>query len=31
MKEALELINTHPFERSSLLEAVKELKETIYI
>ena len=31
MKEALELLNTHPFERDSLLEVVKELKETIYI
>lgn len=31
MKDALELLNTHPFEKESLLESVKELKKTIYI
>lgn len=31
MNEALELLNTHPFEKETLMEAVQELKTTIYI
>lgn len=31
MNEALELINTHPFEQESLIESAKEIKKQIYI
>lgn len=30
MEAAIELINTHPFEKENLLESVKEIKELIY-
>ena len=30
MTEALELLNTHPFERESLMESVQDIKELIY-
>lgn len=30
MTEALQLLNTHPFEKESLIESAKELKELIY-
>ena len=30
MDAALELINTHPFERETLMESVAKIKELIY-
>lgn len=30
MNEALELINTHPFEKETLMESVQQIKEFLY-
>ena len=30
MDEALELLNTHPFEKETLMESVQQIKDLIY-